>query len=49
MIMMPDDQVDASSYPVIDDYPVDDVAQLMMLSSWCCCLVDDGIQWPVKR
>jgi hypothetical protein len=30
MIMMPDDQVDASSYPVDD---VDDVAQLMMLPS----------------
>jgi hypothetical protein len=31
MIMMPDDQVDASNYPVNDDYPVDDVAQLMTL------------------
>jgi hypothetical protein len=33
MIMMPNDQVDASSYPVNDDYPVDDVAQLMILPS----------------
>jgi hypothetical protein len=44
MIMMPDDQVDASSYPVNDDYLVDDVAQLMMLSSGCCYLVDVDIQ-----
>jgi hypothetical protein len=33
MIMMPNDQVDASSYPVNDDYPVDAVIQLMMLPS----------------
>jgi hypothetical protein len=44
MIMMPDDQVDASSYPVNDDYPVDDVAQLMILSSGLCYLDDVDIQ-----
>jgi hypothetical protein len=43
MIMMPDDQVDASSYPVNDDYLVDDVSQLMMLSSGRCYLVDVDI------
>ena len=42
MIMI-DDQVDASSYPVNDDYPVDDVAQFMMLSSGCYYLVDVDI------
>jgi hypothetical protein len=40
MIMMPDDQVediDASCYPI------DDVSQLMMLSSGCHYLVDVDI------
>ena len=44
--MMPDDQVediDASCYPV------DDVAQLMMLSSGCRYLVDVDIRRPVKN
>ena len=41
MIMMPDDQVD---YIDASYYPVDDVTQLMMLSSGCCYLVDVDIQ-----
>jgi hypothetical protein len=44
MIMIPNDQVDASSYPVNDDYPVDDVAQLVMLSNGCFYLVDVDIR-----
>ena len=35
---MPDDQVD---YIDASCYPVDVVTQLMMLSSWCYCPVDD--------
>jgi hypothetical protein len=38
------DYIDASYYPVDDVTPIDDVAQLMMLSSCMLLSVDDDIQ-----
>jgi hypothetical protein len=41
VIVMPDDQMD---YIDASCYLVDDISQLMMLSSGCCYPVDDVIQ-----